>query len=236
MQLFYTNQISLDKNSCFLTEEDSYHCIKVLRKKEGEIIQITDGQGNLITGVIANQDSKKTFISINSISLSNTNKNKKLTIAIAPTKNIDRIEWFVEKATELGIGKFIFINTDRGERSKINLERLQKISISAMKQSNQLFLPEIINLIKLKELMQHCTNSERFVAHCGKLDNHLFNSINSENKTIILIGPEGDFTDKEIIFLEENEFKSINLGPNRLRTETAGLAAVMMYQLKNLVQ
>ena len=105
-----------------------------------------------------------------------------------------------------------------------------------MKQSNQLFLPEIINLIKLKELMQHCTNSERFVAHCGKLDNHLFNSINSENKTIILIGPEGDFTDKEIIFLEENEFKSINLGPNRLRTETAGLAAVMMYQLKNLVQ
>ena len=234
MQLFYTNQISLDKNSCFLTEEDSYHCIKVLRRKEGEIIHITDGQGNLITGVIANQDSKKTFISINHISFSNFNNNKNLTIAIAPTKNTDRIEWFVEKATELGIGKIIFILTDRGERTKINLERLQKISISAMKQSNQLFLPEIINLIKLKDLMQHCNDSERFVAHCGKLENHLFNSIHPDKNTIILIGPEGDFTNKEIIFLENNQFKSINLGPNRLRTETAGLAAVLMYQLKTI--
>jgi len=234
MQIFYTTSFDIEKNTCFLTEEDSYHCIKVLRKKEGEKIYITDGKGHLLTGTITNQDTKKTFVTINEIQLQEKNENENLTIAIAPTKNMDRMEWFVEKATEIGIGNIIPILTERGERDKLKTERLHKIAISAMKQSKNYYLPNIFELTNLKDLMQHCIGFERFVAHCGDVEKHLFKLINCKQKTIVLIGPEGDFTQKEIDFLKTNNFQEVNLGETRLRTETAGLAATMIFQINKL--
>ena len=234
MQLFYSTALDTEQKTGYLSEEDSCHCIKVLRKKLGDEIQITDGLGNLVTGIVNSLDTKKTYFTIRSGELIEPNYSQNLSIAIALTKNADRIEWFVEKATEIGIGNIYPLLTERTERVKLKLERLQKIALSAMKQSKQFYLPVIHEAIKLKDLLQQSSDNERFVAHCGDVESHLLPLLSPEKKTLVLIGPEGDFTGNEIATLLEHKFKEVNLGPTRLRTETAGVTAAFIFQIAGL--
>ncbi len=236
MQLFYSMVLDFEKRSGFLSEEDSYHCVKVLRKKLGDEIQITDGKGNLATATVQSLDTKKTYFTIISHLTFDPDTRQNLSIAMALTKNADRFEWFVEKATEIGIGQIYPLVTERTERPNVKIERLQKIALSAMKQSKQFYLPHIHATTKLKDLLQQSTEEQRFVAHCGDVESHLLPLLSPEKKTLVLIGPEGDFTDHEIATFLQHQFKEVNLGPTRLRTETAGVTAAVIFQIASIIK
>lgn len=223
MHLFYTPVIH--SNSVMLSEEESKHAIKVLRLKLGETVILLDGQGGKHKAFIANADPKKCLITITNSELNVGKKSYKVTIAVAPTKNIDRTEWFVEKATEIGIDEIYFITCERSERKTINLDRMEKILVSAMKQSIKAYKPIIHELQSFKLFVQNCIPDSTFIAH---LEEH--NQVSLTNLTLpatscILIGPEGDFAPKEIALAYEIGIKLVTLGTSRLRTETAALVA-----------
>ena len=205
-------------------EDEQQHIIKVLRMKDGQELFVTDGQGNLAKGSLKIEGKKAVLTQIE-IQEKIANFSPKLHIAIAPTKNIDRIEFFIEKATELGISEITFINTDNSERKNINIDKIRKQSISASKQSLRTYFPKINDLTKLKDFLKTINPKKTFVAHC---DNRL-------DEITILIGPEGDFSENEIISLIDLKIKSIKLGKQRLRTETAGIyaSAWVYFQMKN---
>lgn len=229
MILFYTNQVNTIDGS--LVEEEFHHCTHVLRKKIGDEINVTDGIGNLYKGRIK-------AISRNNLSFEILEKKffeKPLTshcIAISPTKSNDRIEWFLEKAIEIGISEFAFVIFKRTERSHLNLNRLQKIAISAMKQSLQFYLATIEMIESPEKLIKNYENfNQKWLANCVTDSNiSLLNQTFQTKNAIIVIGPEGDFTKEEIDLLEDGGYKSISLGKTRLRTETAGLVAATLLQ------
>ncbi len=222
MQLFYSPKIA--NQQLHLSAEESRHAIKVLRKGEGEILHLVDGKGGYYQVEITVANHKKCeFRIVDKVEQSNPIPYE-LHIAIAPTKNNDRIEWFIEKATEIGITEITPILCDHSERKVINQERLTKVLVSAMKQSGQAFLPKLNPLTKLGDLIKVQNMESKYIAHCEEQRQKKLNELYKKgSKSLILIGPEGDFSTNEIKLALDNNFKPITLGNNRLRTETAGV-------------
>ena len=229
MQLFYLEN-PLDEIK--LSTVESKHIIRVLRKKRGDIINFTDGKGGCFTYEIVIADSKKSILKIINREKKAKKHNYQLHIAIAPTKNIDRFEWFLEKATEIGIDEITPIICERSERKVIKTERGKRILISAMKQSLKYYLPQLNEATNFKNFIKKKSNKTKYIAHCEENYNKLMLDRKSEN-TLILIGPEGDFSSEEIKFAKQNQFKAVSLGSSRFRTETAGIIAAHTINLNH---
>lgn len=234
MLLFYTPTISPTDTTFTLDEAESKHAIKVLRLNAGDKINLVDGKGTFFDAEITQAHAKKCELKITTTT-KEINTKPSIHVAIAPTKNTDRLEWFVEKVTEIGITEITPLICQRSERKVLKIDRLEKTAIAAMKQSLKATLPKINEPITFKEFIKNTPNQPNlFIAHC--LDNtekHL-NEVCTKNKeTLVLIGPEGDFTKEEIELATKNHFKPISLGKSRLRTETAGIVACHTINLLN---
>jgi 16S rRNA (uracil1498-N3)-methyltransferase len=221
MATFFAEDIRPDSKMHQLTEEESKHCIRVLRYDLGSKLDLVDGKGNQFIGKIIDNHPKRCKIEIEDVIRHQSLKNA-IHIAVAPTKNMDRIEWFLEKAVELGLTKLTFLKCENNERNSVNLERLQKIAISAMKQSKRYFLPEIENLIPFNQFVTN--NPNGYIGHCYDGDKITLTEIN-KNKPF-LIGPEGDFSKSEVDLALKNGYSAVHMSDFRLRTETAALTAV----------
>lgn len=225
MQLFYTPDIN--GNFYTLREQESKHCIRVLRMSNGDVLFLTDGVGSLYKAEIENDSPKACRVKIIEEFQNFEKRDYYNHIAIAPTKNIDRFEWFLEKATEIGIDEITPIVTERSERKVVKLERLEKIVISAMKQSIKAYKPKINNLMSFSNLIKHPKREEVLcIAHCNEGEKKKIQDIYTKTKScLILVGPEGDFSPEEVAIASLNGFKQVSLGEARLRTETAGVVA-----------
>ena len=235
MHLFYTPDIATDTYT--LNEEESKHCVRVLRLNEGDKIQLIDGIGGLYEAEIIDNNPKRCSVKIIDTKKEVGKRNWQLHIAIAPTKSMDRLEWFVEKATEMGIDEVSLINSVNSERNIVKTERIQKVAISAIKQSLKAYLPKINEVVNLKILIAQAKDfkGEKFIAHChpsplsigegSGVRSHIKTLYTPKQNALVLIGPEGDFTIEEVKLALDNGFKEISLGESRLRTETAALYA-----------
>lgn len=225
MQIFYAYNTA--DNKAFLDKEETRHCTKTLRKVVGDTIAIIDGKGGFWEAQIISFDKKSCELAILKEIKQAPARDYYIHIAIAPTKNISRLEWFLEKTTEFGIDEITPILCQRSERKIIKKERLQKIILSATKQSIKSKLPKFNELKKFKDLiLENQELTYKTIAHCNKKNlPALKKSIINQKKILILIGPEGDFSEQEVSLALENGFVEIGLGSSRLRTETAGIAA-----------
>jgi 16S rRNA (uracil1498-N3)-methyltransferase len=226
MHLFYTPDLIAGQSHYQLNEEESKHCIRVLRLEKDSEVQLIDGKGGLYTAVIADPHPKRTLLSLTSAIQEYQKRNHYLHIAVAPTKNIERIEWFLEKATEIGIDEISLIVCQRSERKDAKVERLDKIITAAVKQSLKAYHPILNEAVALPKLLAKPFDGQKFIAHCEpgeKID--LKSAIQPHGNYLVLIGPEGDFTPYEIDEALKSDFKPITLGDSRLRTETAALEA-----------
>jgi len=230
MQLFYLEH---PEKEIILSTEESKHATKVLRKKEGDILNFTDGKGGFYKAEITHADSRKCRLEIVSSDQKEKQHNYHLHIAIAPTKNMDRYEWFLEKATEIGINEITPIICKHSERKVIKTERCNRILLSAMKQSLKFHLPKLNEAITLKDFLKQDFEGNKYIAHCEDGYKIELSTEKKVEKTTILIGPEGDFSTSEIEMALQNQFKAVSLGTSRLRTETAGLVAVHTINLKH---
>lgn len=225
MQLFYNPQIQKTDLSFVFDKEESKHIVKVLRKNTGDILHVTNGNGYLFTTEISVASDSKCMISIQKWEFKE-NSNYRLHIAIAPTKMNERLEWFLEKATEIGIHEITPIICENSERKIIKIERLQKIIESAMKQSLQVYLPKLNEPISFKQFIYQKNSNSKYIAHCEETTKNSFKeALKLNGKYIILIGPEGDFSGKEIQLALDANYYPVTLGETRLRTETAALVA-----------
>jgi 16S rRNA (uracil1498-N3)-methyltransferase len=225
MQLFYNPNISDKVTSFVFDKEESKHIVKVLRKKESDILYVTNGLGFLFkTKIILASDSKCT---VNIISFKKQEPSKfQLHLAVAPTKMNERYEWFLEKATEIGIHEITPIICEHSERKVIKTDRFQKIIESAMKQSLHYYIPKLNEPITYKEFIKKDFSTQKFIAHCEETNKKsLKNEIKPNENVLILIGPEGDFSVKEIQMALDNKYIPVSLGKTRLRTETAAVVA-----------
>ena len=233
MQLFYNSEIKSGDKTFTFDKEESKHIIKVLRKQEGHKIHITNGLGYLFISEIVLGLEKKCEVKINEQHFFKPT-NFYTHIAVAPTKMLDRMEWFLEKATEIGIHEITPIICEHSERKLYKIDRAEKIIQAATKQSNQYYLPKINEAITFSEFLKKNHSSQKFIAHCEETDKKSFAKEIERNKpVIILIGPEGDFSTKEIKLAIDNNFIPVTLGNTRLRTETAALVACHTIVLKN---
>ena len=215
---------TVEQKLATLTSEESWHCAKVLRKKTGDKIQLIDGIGNFYEGVLEIVSDKKCTANLTSGSILQEKRNYYLHLAIAPTKQIDRIEWMIEKAVEIGIDEISFISCKNSERTVIKIDRIIKIVESAVKQSLQAYLPKINDLTLFKEIINSKEADQKLIAHCYNEEKNDLKQMEFKNKsTLVLIGPEGDFSIDEVDIALKNNFKAVSFGSNRLRTETAGL-------------
>ena len=244
MLLFYAPDIATNPQ---LPETEAHHCLKVLRMKSGDSLWVTDGKGFFYRAEIADvyyrgiagqarNDKTPNCCNINlleTIPQPSLWKGK-IEIALAPTKNTDRIEWFAEKATEIGIDKISFLRCRFSERKEISTERILKIMVSAMKQSEKAKLPELQEMINFKEFIRQDFEGQKFIAHCYSDEKVLLAQAYSKNENVlILIGPEGDFSEEEIKLAKEHGFIPVSLGESRLRTETAALVACQTIHVMN---
>lgn len=231
MNLFY--QPALIQGVYHLDPDESRHAVKVMRMQAGDRLYITDGQGTFYNARITKSDASVCEFEITEIKKV-PRRPFEITIAIAPTKNIDRTEWFVEKAIEIGIEKIIFMECRNSERHHINHDRIRKIAISALKQSAQAWLPEISELKSFKEILS-ITATQKFICYVNH-DNPkmMSDAVHKHASYITLIGPEGDFAESEVKDAIANGFELVSLGPNRLRTETAALTACQLLNFINL--
>jgi 16S rRNA (uracil1498-N3)-methyltransferase len=235
MHIFYTPDINSENYT--LNEEESKHCVRVLRLKEGETIHLIDGKGGYYIAVITHADAKHCTVRVINTEKEKEKRNWHLHIAIAPTKNMDRLEWFVEKATEMGIDELSLINCANSERKVVKIERIQKVCISAIKQSIKAYIPKINEMEDFKKFVERTREfkGEKYIAHCQTAPLPQLKTIyRSSNNALILIGPEGDFTIEEVNLAKSNGFKEIGLGHSRLRTETAGIYACAVTNSLNL--
>lgn len=224
MHIFYTPDISADVYQ--LNEDESKHCAKVLRLKINDEVNLVDGKGGLYLAKIIDDNPKKTVLSILNHQTQYTKRNHYLHIAVAPTKNIERFEWFLEKATEIGIDEITPIICEHSERREIKTERSNKIITAAVKQSLKAYHPQLNPAISFTNFVKTTLADSKYIAHCQQGNNHSLESqFIKYQKYLILIGPEGDFSPSEIITALQNGYCAINLGNSRLRTETAALAA-----------
>jgi 16S rRNA (uracil1498-N3)-methyltransferase len=231
MQLFYTTDI--DTSVYTLNQEESLHCIRVLRLGEGDEIFLTDGKGNIFKSVIIGNNPKRCEVKVIESYQDYEKRNYHLHIAIAPTKNIDRIEWFLEKATEIGIDEITPLICEHSERRSVNVERLNKVIIAAMKQSLKAYLPKLNKETKIEEFIQYKLTADKFIGYCSGDTKKLKDCYKSGNDAVVLIGPEGDFSEDEVMKAKENGFIPINLGNSRYRTETAAMVACHTINLMN---
>ncbi len=233
MQLFYNPELDNSASQFVFNSEESKHLIKVLRKKEGDLVHITNGKGYLYEAKIITADAKKCKAEIVDVD----KKHRKMHwfhLVVAPTKMNDRFEWFLEKATEIGVNEITPIICENSERKIIKPERMQKVIQSAMKQSLQTYLPKLNDAITYKDFIAKPHEGLLFIAHCEdeeKLD--LKRRVAPDKDVTVLIGPEGDFSKTEIKLAYENGFLPVSLGENRLRTETAAIVACTTVNLIN---
>ena len=226
MQLFYAPEISLPRYT--LTEEESKHCIGVLRMTIGDELHLTDGKGNMYRCKVVNDNVKRCEIEVVETTPEYERMTYGLVMAVAPTKIIDRFEWFLEKATEIGVSEVYPIECDHSERRQIKLEREEKVITAAVKQSLKAYHPTLHDMTSVRDVIAMDFDGEKYIAHCDSDFGervYLGNLVKKGANTLILIGPEGDFSKEEINFALQNGFKAISLGRERLRTETAAVVA-----------
>ena len=233
MQLFYNSNLDNSFKQFYFPNEESKHIIKVLRKKEGDLLKITNGKGYLFEAEIIEANPKKCKAQIISTEKAIPRLHH-LHLAVAPTKMNDRFEWFLEKATEIGINEITPILCEHSERKLIKAERLEKVLQSAMKQSLQTYLPKLNPLIPYQEFLEKTSCDLKFIAHCESTEKvELKRRVAADKDVIILIGPEGDFSSKEIESAYDKGFTPVSLGKNRLRTETAAIYACTVVSIIN---
>ena len=222
--MFYVPNLLHSAETLLLTEEESSHCIRVLRKQPGDEIQVLDGKGGLYFAAILDAHPKKCTAKV--LNYCFEEPTVSVHLAVAPTKNMDRIEWLVEKGTELGCTQFTFILTKRSERTKVNMERIHKIAVSAMKQSKRVYLPILDGPMPLNEFLTKHPGG--WVAHCD--DALPRDQVDASRPLRMLIGPEGDFTPDEVNATLKATYRPVTLGDARLRTETAGLKSIIILE------
>ena len=229
MHVFYTPEI--DKR-LELPEEEAAHCLRVLRLSQGDEIILTDGRGCFYKARISAGSGKRCMVSILEKSCQEPLWHGHLHLAMAPTKNMDRTEWFAEKATEIGFDELSFLNCRFSERKVIKNERIEKIVVSAMKQSLKARRPQVNEMMSFEKFIKQEFSGDKFIAHCHEGEKPLLKDvISSVNDTLVLVGPEGDFSLEEVELAQANGFRPISLGKSRLRTETAALVACHLMNL-----
>jgi 16S rRNA (uracil1498-N3)-methyltransferase len=225
MHLFYTPDLN-QHDTYTLNEEESRHCRQILRLREGDTIHLIDGKGGFYTAEILKSHEKGTLIKITGQQQEYGKRNYYLHIAIAPTKNTERLEWFLEKATEIGIDEITPLICDRSERKEIKVERLNKVITSAVKQSLKAYHPKLNEAVKFKNFVSSKISGLKFIAHCMNEEKFtLKDKFRPNAQYLVLIGPEGDFSQEELKKALNEEFFPVSLGATRLRTETAALEA-----------
>lgn len=233
MHQFYLTDLSAE--TVTLDEDESKHAVRVLRLAKGDELVLIDGKGTRATAVVDDDHPKRCSLRILSRQKESTGRNFRLHLAIAPTKNTDRIEWFLEKAVEIGIDRLSLLHCEHSERVNYKIDRLEKIAVAAMKQSQQSWLPQIDPLLSFGEFIRKIENvPQKFIANYPASEKkHLKSLIRPGQDILTLIGPEGDFSPAEIEAALQSGFTAASLGETRLRTETAALVAVMTAQLAN---
>jgi len=232
MNIFYTPDINGDIYT--LEESESKHCVRVLRKAKGDKLILVDGTGGYYESVITDPDHKHCTVEIINEIQQFEKRSYSLHLAVAPTKNIDRFEWMIEKATEIGVDEITPLLCEHSERKQINPERLQKILVSAMKQSLKAYLPTLNNLTNFDTFLLKAQATRKYIAHCEEGEKRpLYNLAPSRESVIVLIGPEGDFSAAEIEKALSSGYAGVSLGNSRLRTETAGIVACEIISLVN---
>ncbi|HVI49395.1 MAG TPA: RsmE family RNA methyltransferase [Chitinophaga sp.] len=228
LPIFYASDLHPDADHYTMNEDTSKYCIQVLRHENGDYVLLADGRGRKYTAVITDDNRKRCIVRITQLDQM-LPPERALRIAISFTKNTSRIEWFLEKATEIGIQTIIPLVTQRTEKEKIKAERLQGILVSAMLQSRQYYLPELQEPQAFDKVIQNAAEPQRFIAHClPEQKRSLQQAMQPGKDTLILIGPEGDFTPEEVKAALDKDFEPVSLGTTRLRTETAGMVAVTL--------
>jgi 16S rRNA (uracil1498-N3)-methyltransferase len=222
MNIFYTQNIQ--GNLGILDEDESYHCIKVLRLGKGKEVSLVDGKGGFFEGSVSVADQRKCLIDIKKSQYEFGRRNYRLHIAIAPTKSIERFEWFLEKATEIGIDEITPLVCRHSERKIIRKDRLEKVITSAMKQSLKAYRPVFNQITTFDEFTEMNISGNKIIAHCMDSDRQELIRIQVPGREfLLLIGPEGDFSDNEVILAMKKGFLPVSMGSGRLRTETAGI-------------
>lgn len=229
LPFFYKEDIASGLNSVVMDEDTSKHIVQVLRMKNGEQLHLTDGKGKIFLCEIINDQRKKcevTILKTSDIPYPTSN----VCIAISPLKNNNRFEWFLEKATEIGVQQIIPVICERTEKTTFKSERLNNILVSAMLQSQQAWLPVLQAPIPFRKVIDDCDHQQKFIAHCAEDAKRALTDVNNPSllSKIILVGPEGDFTDAEIEYASAQHFIAVALGNTRLRTETAGIVAATL--------
>ncbi len=233
MNIFYCPNAVLNEYAA-LDESETRHIVNVLRKKEGEELYLFDGKGHLFEARIDAIGKKEVTVRPVKLMEVDANDQPKLHIAIAPPKNIERFEWFAEKVTEIGVSEITPIICKHSERKDLRLDRVEKILLTACKQSKRLTLPKLNPVMRFEELIGAITNDERrFIAYCDEKAIHLKDAYHGGFDAVVMIGPEGDFTKEEVNLAEKKEFETVSLGKSRLRLETAGIYAATVFNLAN---
>lgn len=231
MHQFYAPDIEIKP---ILPAEESHHAVRVLRLVAGDSVLVLDGKGKTFLATISVADAKACVLNSLELKKETTGRGYRLHIAIAPTKNMDRLEWFVEKAAEIGIDEISPIFCRYSERKVLKNERLEKILISAMKQSVQPFLTKLNEPRNIRDFLETASADQKFIAHCHEADKKLLShTVEAGKEILILIGPEGDFSEEEVVLAMEQGFIPVSLGANRLRVETAALYSCATVALLN---
>jgi 16S rRNA (uracil1498-N3)-methyltransferase len=232
MQLFYLPEIP--ESTFRLENDESKHLVRVLRRKVGDLVDFTNGKGAMIIAELIDANQRSAELRLISIEQAKSPQYH-LHLAIAPTKKMDRIEWCLEKSVEMGLQEFSLIHTERTFPHKIKMDRLERIALSAMKQSGQYFLPKLNAPCSLDDFLQKTDTVEaRYIAHCEPEKKTEFSGLPLREDTLVLIGPEGDFSPEEIEKARKKGFEAVSLGDTRLRTETAGLFACASHRHKRI--
>ena len=229
---FYSPDI---ENSLSLPPDESLHCSRVLRKKEGDEIIVVDGSGYSYRCAVTKADSRKTEVEIiEKVPVDKTWKNH-IRLVVAPTKNADRMSWLVEKAVEIGVDEIVFVDCDRNERHKLSVDRLRRNAVSAMKQSLKARMPEITELVRLKDFISRNREGEKYFGYCDEESEKVdfANSYSKGKDVTIVIGPEGDFSRDEVDSLKKAGYVPVTFGQSRLRTETAALFGLQAVHILN---
>ena len=233
-KLFYTPDFVGQSGACVLPEDEAQHAVKVLRLQAGERVHLVNGKGGLFEAEIVWAQPKHCEVKILQSVFEYGKRDFYLHIAIAPTKMNERFEWFLEKCTEIGIDEITPLLCQFSERKELKLPRMEKILVSAMKQSAKAYLPKLNEICSIKQFLKTAEAEQKFIAHCYKTDKKsLSKTCTKQSKVLILIGPEGDFSEEEVNMATEKGFIPISLGNSRLRTETAGVAACHTVNLIN---
>lgn len=229
MHVFYTPDIA---NTQELPEEEAGHCLRVLRLGVGDEVMLTDGKGFFYQAVIAAATQKRCMVKLISKTEQEPFWNGHLHLALAPTKNMDRMEWLAEKATEIGFDELTFLNCRFSERKVIKTDRIEKIVVSAVKQSLKARKPVVNEMMDFRKFMERDFSGQKFIAHCYEGEKPLLKDVlQPDEDAVVLIGPEGDFSPEEVALATEKGFQAVSLGKSRLRTETAALVAVHLMNL-----